>query len=285
MKLIIGFTIFCLVLFIYLHTQFHLKTSDDLEMYELEETSKDKLEEICDLRQPVLFDYLNNSILDNTNKSILEETYPAFELKIRNINDKDPLYMPLPLHAANKLFAEDKQATYISERNDEFLNETGVDKHFRYNDAFLRPHMVSNCNYDILTGSTGAWTPFKHELNYRNYFMVTQGSVKVKLAPPKSAKYLRMINDYDNFEFRSPVNPWISDKDNKVKYLEFTLLPGKTLFVPAYWHYSIQFAENASVSCLFYRTYMNNVAILHHLALYALQLHNVKYDIVNHFTF
>ena len=46
MEIIIGFFIFCLVLFIYLHVQFHLKTSEDLEMYEVDQPSKDKLEEM-----------------------------------------------------------------------------------------------------------------------------------------------------------------------------------------------------------------------------------------------
>ena len=55
MKGLIALLIFCLVLFIYLHVYFHLKTSNDLEVYEIEQPSKDKLEEICDLRQPVIF--------------------------------------------------------------------------------------------------------------------------------------------------------------------------------------------------------------------------------------
>ena len=49
LKLFIGFFIFCIVLFIYLHIQFHLKTSNDLEVFELDQASKDKLDEICDL--------------------------------------------------------------------------------------------------------------------------------------------------------------------------------------------------------------------------------------------
>ena len=40
MEIIIGFFIFCLVLFIYLHVQFHLKTGEDLEMYEMDEPKK-----------------------------------------------------------------------------------------------------------------------------------------------------------------------------------------------------------------------------------------------------
>ena len=57
MEIIIGFFIFCIVLFIYLHIQFHLKTSEDLEMYEVDQPSKERLEEIFDVRQPVLFDF------------------------------------------------------------------------------------------------------------------------------------------------------------------------------------------------------------------------------------
>ena len=56
LKIIIGIFIFCLTLFFYLHIRFHCKTSDDLEIYEVEQVSKEKIEEICDLRQPVIID-------------------------------------------------------------------------------------------------------------------------------------------------------------------------------------------------------------------------------------
>lgn len=275
-------------MFIYLHIQFHLKKGEDLEMYEVEQPSKDKLEEICDLRQPVLFDFECDKIMQSSNRDYLTAHYHAFELKIRNVQDNNPeseLYIPLPLHAAIKLFHEDKSATYFSENNTEFLEETGVIKHYKYNDDFLRPYMVSNCNYDLLVGSSNTYTPFRYEINYRNYILLTQGSAKIKLAPPQSIKYLYPIYDYENFEFRSPVNPWnpqpkyIADFD-KMKCLEFTLLPGKTLYIPAYWWYSIQFGDNTSIACFHYRTYMNNAAILPYICLHALQLQNVKRNVV-----
>jgi hypothetical protein len=40
MKTVINIFIFCLILFIYLHIQYHLKTSNDLEIYEIEQPSK-----------------------------------------------------------------------------------------------------------------------------------------------------------------------------------------------------------------------------------------------------
>lgn len=286
--MIIGFFIFCLVLFIYLHIQFHLKTSNDLEMYEVDQPSKDKLEEICDIRQPVLFDFDSQKIVETSSKSYISNNYHAFEVKIRNVKEEDPnveLYIPLPLHAAAKLFDEDKNATYFSENNKEFLEETGVIKNLKYNDEFLRPYMVSNCNYDIMMGSNKTCTPFRYEINYRNFLLLTEGSAQIKIAPPHSTKYLYPIYDYENFEFRSRVNPWspqpkYSADFDKMKCLEFTLVPGKTLFIPAYWWYSIKFNSNTSISCFHYRTYMNNVAVLPYIGMHALQIQNVKRNIV-----
>jgi hypothetical protein len=93
------------------------------------------------------------------------------------------------------------------------------------------------------------------------------------------------IYDYENFEFKSAVNPWkpqpnYSADFDKIKCLEFTLQPGKTLYIPAYWWYSIKFNDNTSISCFNYRTYMNNLAVLPYICLHALQIQNVKRDVV-----
>lgn len=283
MEIVIAFFIFCIVLFLYLHIQFHLKTSDDLEIYEIDHVSKEKMEEICDLRQPVLFDLENNKILETTNKNYLLKNYPVFEVKIRSPTDID--HLPLTLQLAEKLFSEDKTSGYFSENNSDFLQETGVYKNLQYNDEFLRPSMLSNTYYDILMGTNGSTTPFRYELNYRNFFVVTQGSVQIKLSPPKSSKYLYTISDYEHFEFRSPINPWnvpakYSADFDKIKCLEITLLPGKFIYIPAYWWYSIKFGENTSISCLSYRTYMNNISILPNIIMYALQNQNIKHEVV-----
>jgi hypothetical protein len=39
LKLFIAFFVFCLVLFIYLHINFHMKTSNDLEVFEIEKSN------------------------------------------------------------------------------------------------------------------------------------------------------------------------------------------------------------------------------------------------------
>lgn len=284
-ELFIHVFIFCLVLFMYLHIHFHLKTSEDLEMYEIDQPAKDKLEDICDLRQPVLFDFECQPIMDTSNKEYIKTHYHAFELKIRNVKEEhDFTYIPLPIHSAMKLFDEDKECIYFSENNKDLLEESGIGKNLQYNDEFLRPYMVSNCYYDILMGSNLTTTPFKYNINYRNFFLLTQGSAQIKMAPPHSIKYLYPVYDYENFEFRSPVNPWnpqpkYSADFDKIKCLEFTLVPGKTLHIPAYWWYSIQFKDNASISCFSYRNYMNNLAVLPYIGMHVLQMQNVKRNI------
>jgi len=289
-EIIIGLFVFCVILFFYLHIQFHLKTSDDLEIYEVEQASKDKIEEICDLRQPALIDIHEDGdkIINTTNKQFLLDNYPVFEVKIRNktdIQSKSDICVPLPLHVAVKLFNEDKNASYFSEGNIDFLQETGAIKNMSYNDEFLRPYLVSNCYYDVLFASSNLETPFRYDLNYRNYYMVTQGSIKIKLSPPKSSKYLYTVNDYENFEFKSDINPWKPQTKykadfDKIKCLEIVLNPGKLLYIPAYWWYSFKFDDNTSVSCFKYRTYMNNIAISPKIFMYALQNQNVECKIV-----
>jgi hypothetical protein len=112
---------------------------------------------------------------------------------------------------------------------------------------------------------------------------VTQGTVQIKLSPPVNSKYLQPCYDYENFEFRSPVNPWsvqpeFSADFDKMKCLDITVSAGKTVHIPAYWWYSIKFSKDSSISVFKYRTYMNNISILPQVGMHILQLQNVKRD-------
>lgn len=287
MKTLLSVLIFCIVLFIYLHITFHLKISDDLEVYEIEQPSKEKLEEICDIRQPVIFDYNVDGLINECNIDSIERNYGAFDVKVRNVKEYDDvseLYLPLTLNTAREIFRKDSEERFISENNTEFLEETGLIKTMRYNDNFLRPYSVCNCMYDVNFSSNETKTPLKYELNYRNFYMVTQGKIKIKLIPPKSSKYLYTIKDYENFEFLSPVNPWNvqsqfkSDFD-KLKTLEVELKVGQIISIPAYWWYSFHFFENTSICSFKYKTYMNNIAISNHILVNLLQSQNVKREI------
>ena len=303
--LVVSIFIFCIVLFLYLHIHFNLKRSNDLEVYEIEQPSKQRLEEVCDIRQPTTFEYYNEQLLSQLSYQGIHTNYRAFDINIRDVG-KTPtsaatateaaktqqkgtenevvLYIPVTFKIAHEVLKKDTEMKYISEHNTDFIDDTGLIKVFQLNDEFLRPYMVSTCIYDIMLASIGTTTPLRYEVNYRNYFLVTQGSVKILLIPPKDTRYLYPINDYDILEFRSPVNPWkvqpeYQDDFDKIKTLEVELFQGMVMFIPAYWWYSIQFNSHESSVCSFkYRTHMNTLAIAPQLMLNVLQNMNIKRD-------
>jgi hypothetical protein len=285
MKEIVAVVVFCLILFIYLHVHFHLKKVNDLEIYEICQPSKEKLEEVCDFRQPVVTDFNNQSIIEKCNLNYVKANYTGYDIKIRNVKERDDeteLYIPLGIVESIDLFKKDKESKYMSENNYDFLDETGIIKLYRNNDMFLRPSMVSSCNYDILFGSLNVESPLRYDVNYRNYFVVTHGKAIVRLLVPKSKKYLYATNDYGNFEFISPVNPWnVQDEYradfNKLRTIDVTLMAGQMIHIPAYWWYSIKFVKSNTTICVFkYKTYMNTLAISNHLAMRLLQGQNTK---------
>lgn len=299
--LIISIFIFCIVLFLYLHIHFHLKRSNDLEVYEIDQPSKQRLEEVCDIRQPTTFEYYNDQLLTQLSYQTIHTNYRAFDIHIRDVSKaatatdivKSPqkgteqeavLYIPVTFKIAHEVLKKDNERKYLSEHNADFIEETGLIKLFQLNDEFLRPYMVSNCMYDIMMASEKTTTPLRYEVNYRNYFLVTQGSVRILLIPPKDTRYLYPINDYDILEFRSPVNPWkvqpeYQDDFDKIKTLEVELFQGMVMFIPAYWWYSIQFISAETSVCTFkYRTHMNTLSIAPQLLLNILQNLNIKRD-------
>ena len=287
MNYFIAIFIFCVVLFLYLHIYYHLKTSNDLEVYTIERPSKNKLEEICDLRQPVVFEFSNERLLESCNLANLDDNYGAFDIKLRDTQQKDEnseLYLPFLLKEALKVFQDDKNAKYITENNSEFLEETAAVKNFRYNDSFLRPPMISKCTYDFWSGSVGARTPLRYNLEYRTFIYLTSGKAKLKLIPPHSRRYLNEEKDYDNFEFRSMINPWNVQQQykadfDKVKVLDLEVTPGYIIFIPAYWWYSIEYEELSSICVFKYRTYMSTMSTLPQILMSYLQKQNVKREI------
>tara|TARA_B100000963_G_scaffold360371_1_gene390983 strand:- start:16756 stop:17616 length:861 start_codon:yes stop_codon:yes gene_type:complete len=272
---------------------FHLNTSNDLEVYTIENVSKDRLEEISNLKQPVLFNYENENLFDLLNISKMEELYGAFDVKVRNIVDKDnesEIYLPVILNEVVKIFQNKNNNKIIVENNQDFLEETGLLKTFRYNDSFLRPPLVSICKYDFMSGSEESHTPLRYNISHRNYYLVTGGEVNIKLIPPSNGKYLQKETDYDIFEFSSPINPWdVQEKYkpefDKVKVLDLILKKGQIIQIPPYWWYSIKYKKVSSICVFKYRTYMSTISILPKLLLGLLQQQNIKRVIADKINF
>jgi hypothetical protein len=265
---------------------YQLKISNDLEIYQIEHVPKEKLEEICDMRQPVLLSFYCPDVMNTIQKNKISSSFPTFDIQIRNTTrekeaDTEEMYIPLPFQKACELFQKDKQQKYFSEKNADFLEETGIAKIMKYNDEYLRPCMLMNSKYDMIFSSDGCETPFRYEINYRNFFMVTEGRVRIKLTPPSSTKYLHRKYDYENFEFRSPIHPWNIQSEfsldfQKINCLEIVVPMGKTIYIPAYWWYSMKMEKETTIACFRYRTYMNNLAITPFIFMSMLQMQNIQ---------
>lgn len=281
MKNILIVLIFTTVLFFYLHIIYHLKKSNDLEIYEIITPSKNELEEICNYRQPVIFDYKNDSY-NNINLDLIESNYSSFDLNVRNSKSntsEEELYIPYKIKDLFTVFDNDKDNKYITENNEDFLNETGTVKYLKYNDTLIRPYFMMYSKYDLLSGSKNSRTPLRYNLYYRNYLHVINGSVKIKLAPPNSIKYLNEVKDFDNYEFRTDIDVWdIENNDtlNKVKFLEVNLQKDQLIYIPSYWWYSIEYDSKSLLINYNYHTYMSMISIIPSILLYYLQAQNVK---------
>jgi len=286
-EVIVALFIFLIVLFLYLHIQYQFKTSNDLDIYEIiEELSKEKMEEMCDFRQPILFDITEelSQLIPMFNKKILLQEYNSYEVNVRNkknIGTIEDLFIPLQLNISDKLFLKDVSRNFYSENNSDFLNETGLTKHIQMCDSILKPHLLCNFSYDLLFGSNNSETPLRYEHNYRNYFMATDGSVKIRLIPPKYAKYLNVETNYEYLEYISDVNVWEPQEKykimmKKIKYIDIELPIERILYIPAYWLYSVKLGENSILLKMNYRTYMNILAISPSLVMNVLQNQNIK---------
>lgn len=265
MNLLVTILTCCVVVFLYLHVVYQLKTCDDLELYEIDVPTKCKFEEICDVRQPILFAY--EFRIDTAD-------YGAFDV---NIKDNTSTAVILPLEKATELFK--KSTTYFSEHNSDFLRETTLHKKYEASDGLLRPYMVSHSNYDLILGAPETHTTLSYSNHYRNYYAVMSGAVTFKLTPPKNTKYLYPLVDYETQQYTSEVNPWNPDPKhtsvNKVKFLEVHVKQGQVMHVPPYWWHSIKLGADAQIAVFQYRTYMNFVSVLPDVCRGFLQRNNV----------
>jgi hypothetical protein len=279
-NIFIGIILFFLVLFVYIHVYFHIKTSDELEIYELDEVpTKEYLEEICDMRQPVIFRPENDlqEIIENMNLNNIQQKYGIYDIHLRDITEKNDIQLiPLNINDLSKFFQNDKEKKYYSEGNKDFLIDSGLSAMIKRNDDIFRPYMMADACYDLLLGNKGGNTQLRYNVNYRNFYFITSGKVRVKLAPPYNKKYMRTIYNYGDFEFYSSVDNQSNDY-KKIQFLEMNLTCGEVIHIPANWWYSFHFEEDSSISCFYYRTYMNIIAILPYIMMYILQKSNTRF--------
>lgn len=284
---------FFVVIFFYIHIHFHLKKSNDLDVYHINYPSKEKFEDICELKQPIIFHVSRlESMKDKFHVENLLKLYSGFEMHVRYLereqtphfnDDYTNKYVSIRLKDLCVSLDENDVQNIVSERNEEFLDETGLIKLLKQSDYIMRPNLVSSCEYDVLLGNTGAYTPLRYHLHYKNIFMLARGKAIVKLAGPKNTKNVSLHKDYDNFEFYTKEKVWDvsnDELDSKIHFLEVEMKENDIISIPTFWLYSIKFLEsNTMMFGFFYHTYMSYLAASPDIAIHALQKQNIKYSV------
>jgi len=284
--------IFIVVLFLYVYVMNQFKKSEDLEIYEMDFANNAQLQEVCEIRQPVLFQFrvIHPKIFQDISPKNIAK-YGSYDVKIKDAHDyyKENRAehcqidaVALSLNSTVKLLENDNAAHFFSENNDEFLDESGLLRNIKSLDDFLKPTFNLHTKYDLMFGSRNAVTPLRYHTHYRQFLCVAAGKVRIKMTPWKSSKYLHPTKDYENYEFRSPVHPLFPSKQyesdfDKTKFLEFDVLEGYVLYVPPYWWYSIQYTDTLStyICAVSYNTMMNCLSNLPDLGIYWLQQQNI----------
>jgi hypothetical protein len=282
MNYLFGFIVFTCVVFVYIHIVQQYKRSEDLEIYEMDYNNNTHLQEICDIKQPVIFEV--ESILPSVfENGTLEYMNNKYGTEILNIKDSNDYYkdnnnsvdsIPMKCTNAYKVFQNDSTSHYYTENNSWFLEETDIIGKIKAVDEYLKPTMTVSSKYDYITGSDNTTTPLRYHFDYRHYYVITSGKIHVKMTPWKSCKYLRPIKDYENYEFRSTYNAWTNPPDD-IRWIEFDVSKGDVLYIPPYWWYSIQFTLNTSIYAITYNSLMNVVAYSPQWVLYFIQQQNI----------
>jgi hypothetical protein len=263
--------IFLIILTLYLHIFYHLKKSNDLEIYETTFTTKENLDNISKLRQPVVFNYDLNLV--ECERNFLIKNFSDKKINLKNIISNDSV--PLNLSESIHLIDTDKKGSYYSEKNKHFLDETIIDK-IKKREQDIIPVFTCCSIYDILFGSNNSYTPLQYDINYKNYLYIAEGEVKIRMTPPINEKYLDIFIDYETMDITSRINVWKEQNIENVKFIDIVVEKGNMIYIPPYWLYSIKFIEPTTIISFKYRTYMNLLAILPHLFIQMLQLQNIK---------
>ena len=258
MEFYITFFIFIVILFLYVHIMSQFKKSEELEIYEMDYTTNTQLQEICNAKQPILFEFktINPDIFTDLDSTTFLK-HSSCDVRVRDTND---LYgtssssssadsVLLKYDSFRRLAIADTRSHFISEGNMDFIEESGLYSEYAELNPYLKPAWTIQTKYDVLQGSEGAYTPLRYHTDERRFNIVSSGKISVKMTPWKSRKYLHPVIDFSTYEFRSPIDAWVNANNekymndiDKLKFLEFDVNEGFILYVPPYWWYSIKYS-------------------------------------------
>jgi len=273
--MLLAFFIFFIILILYVHIQEQYKKCEDLEVYEMDYSTREHLQEVCAMKQPVLFAmplpedvinvYYDANVSDETTTHTSEEI-PVWDIREYAVRDSvEPIW--LSHRSFLSLAKSDPKGHFFTRKNGK--NIEGKEAL----DDLLRPSLTGYSDIECLSGSAGAWIPLQYHMDDRTFFFVTKGKISVRMTPWRSRRFLSPVADYENYEFFSKTNPWTSS-EKELRWIDFDVVAGHVLYIPAWWWYSIRFSSvETEVIGIRYLTFGNIIAHVPDWIRYYIQFH------------
>ena len=256
--------LFVCLFIVYIHVMDEYKKGEDLEMLEMDYfgINGTQLNDACRLKQPLIFEFgkvepelfrklSTGAISRTTNESmnVLDTSMPAAG---------GGGFFPLPFESAIQLMETDSTGKYISERNEAFMDDSGISSPVmtRFLHAHFQPTFGNvETRYDFLCGSKNASVPWQYHTHSRYFVGVAAGKIQLRLAPWKNKKYLGPSTKPRQYSSScTGTNP-------NVRFLECTVNAGVVVFIPPYWWYTVTFLTSTT-TCFGarYSTLSNKIA-------------------------
>ena len=212
MNRIVFISVFLICLFIYTHIRYHIKKVNDLDIYDMGQLNKEKLEEVCRLKQPVTFIINDNDIETEFSLTNMTQKYPDMRM---NVHHSTEIPLEVSIQELNRLI---KQSGYTSYNNIEITKDPVIIKQLERLNNFLSPPLTIYKSYDLWIGGSDALIKDKQHNYYRQYIYITNGYIECMLTTPDGSKRQSIV-----------VNQ------------------SEILFIPPYWTYDITFKKTAFI--------------------------------------
>ena len=261
---------FLIVLFLYLHILNEFKTSNKLNIYEIDYVSNGQLQEICELKQPFIFDP-TTEIMETSNE-LLDHLTNDEQSDMKLYNSADHEFVFLNSKSAIKML-QSSDGGYYTQYNWDFVRENSIDFTSTLS-TYWRPYFTLHTYMDVRAGCKDVTSQPRYHKHNRMFLLVMSGTLQVKMTPHDYSKFLKNQTNYEYMEHCSNVDFWGDHVDKNIKFVEFTIHAGRALFIPPYWCFSVKYGANTILYEVFYMSILNTVLHVPDYAIHFVQKNN-----------
>lgn len=259
---IIFLTVFIVILFMYSHLQFEWKISNNYDILKINEPTKDEMENIYKLKQPISFTSITyKNLICQLSLTNLVDKIPKHGINyihkcLENINSTEKYELKTkPINQV--IFDLTKENSEIllmeNQKNIESIINLIISNNTKllsvWNDLktkYLAPFCNMSTQYDLYSGTINSLSELKINNRSRQYLCVSEGSCDVIFVPPKDVTY-HMINTS-------------TEKVNLTEMKKTSLEPGDVCVIPNNWGFYIKYNDLTSIISIQY------ISIFHYLS-------------------